>query len=130
MSTSSFVAPSYQDFIALRRVEGAAIGVAATLVFAQLSGNWWLFAGLLLLPDIAMLGYLAGSRIGAQAYNALHNYVMPICLGFAGVVFEAQLLVTIGAIWVAHIGFDRALGYGLKRDTGFKHTHLSRMEAK
>lgn len=27
--------------------------------------------------------------------------------------------------WAAHIGFDRALGYGLKRPTGFKDTHLS-----
>ncbi|MEL6736078.1 MAG: DUF4260 family protein, partial [Pseudomonadota bacterium] len=101
MNTSSLVAPSNKDFIALRRVEGAAIGVAATLVFAQQSGNWWLFSGLLLLPDIAMLGYLAGSRIGAQAYNALHNYVLPICLGLAGVVFETQILTTISAIWVA-----------------------------
>ncbi|MEO1796138.1 MAG: DUF4260 domain-containing protein [Pseudomonadota bacterium] len=130
MNTSALVTQSYQDFIPLRRVEGAAIGLAAALVFAQLSGNWWLFAGLLLLPDIAILGYLAGSRIGAQTYNALHNYVVPICLGLVGVVSELQPLTTISTIWVAHIGFDRALGYGLKQAAGFKHTHLSGMEAK
>jgi hypothetical protein len=29
----------------------------------------------------------------------------------------------LAAIWVAHIGFDRLLGYGLKLD-GFEQTHL------
>ncbi|MEM6559127.1 MAG: DUF4260 family protein [Myxococcota bacterium] len=27
-------------------------------------------------------------------------------------------------IWIAHIAFDRALGFGLKSPAGFKHTHL------
>jgi hypothetical protein len=26
-------------------------------------------------------------------------------------------------VWIAHIGFDRLLGYGLKYDTAFKDTH-------
>ena len=30
-------------------------------------------------------------------------------------------------IWIAHIGFDRMLGFGLKYATGFKDTHLSRV---
>ena len=30
-------------------------------------------------------------------------------------------------IWAAHIGFDRALGYGLKYPTSFGETHLGRI---
>jgi hypothetical protein len=30
-------------------------------------------------------------------------------------------------IWVAHIGFDRLLGYGLKYPTAFKDTHLGKV---
>jgi hypothetical protein len=31
----------------------------------------------------------------------------------------------IALIWGAHIGMDRAVGYGLKYADAFKHTHLS-----
>jgi Domain of unknown function (DUF4260)/Transposase domain (DUF772) len=34
------------------------------------------------------------------------------------------LLSCAGVIWCAHIGFDRALGYGLKYSAGFGFTHL------
>jgi len=30
----------------------------------------------------------------------------------------------ISIIWIAHIGFDRSLGYGLKYADGFGYTHL------
>ncbi|HEY2386937.1 MAG TPA: DUF4260 family protein, partial [Candidatus Binatia bacterium] len=30
-------------------------------------------------------------------------------------------------IWLAHIGMDRLLGYGLKYPTSFHHTHLGRI---
>jgi hypothetical protein len=33
----------------------------------------------------------------------------------------------IAIIWAAHIGFDRALGYGLKYPTAFSDTHLGRI---
>ena len=33
--------------------------------------------------------------------------------------------VWVALVWAAHIGVDRAVGYGLKYPTGFKHTHLS-----
>lgn len=125
MSPSFLVDQPHHDFVILRRAEGAVVGAIATLAFAQLSGNWWLFVGLLLVPDIAMVGYLGGPRIGSLAYNALHNYVVPGCLGLAGMILDIQSLTILCAIWVAHIGFDRALGYGLKHATGFKHTHLS-----
>jgi hypothetical protein len=30
-------------------------------------------------------------------------------------------------IWLAHLGFDRLMAYGLKYDTAFKDTHLQRV---
>ena len=42
------------------------------------------FAMLLLLPDLAMLGYLAGPAIGARAYNAAHSVVGPLLLASVG----------------------------------------------
>jgi hypothetical protein len=34
------------------------------------------------------------------------------------------LLLALGLIWLAHIGMDRLLGYGLKYADHFQHTHL------
>jgi hypothetical protein len=33
-------------------------------------------------------------------------------------------LTAVAIVWFAHIGLDRALGYGLKYADGFQHTHL------
>jgi hypothetical protein len=39
----------------------------------------------------------------------------------------SPLILSIAMIWLAHIGFDRALGYGLKYAGGFGFTHLERI---
>ncbi|MGB8400729.1 DUF4260 family protein [Bradyrhizobium sp.] len=48
----------------------------------------------------------------------------PMTFGFAT---AAPLIPSIAMIWLAHIGFDRALGYGLKYQAGFGFTHLGRI---
>ena len=108
----------------LLRLEGAAVFVAMLFAFRSLGGNWWLFALLALAPDLAMLGYLAGRKTGATAYNLVHTYVAPFVLAALGVVAALPWLLPIAAIWAAHIGADRALGYGLKYPDGFNMTHL------
>ena len=55
------------DFRTLRRIEGLALGLGATLLFSKLGASWWIFAALFLVPDVAMLGYLGGARLGARA---------------------------------------------------------------
>ena len=105
------------------RVEGAAVLVGALVAYAAVDASWLLFAALLLAPDLAMLGYLAGPRAGAIAYNALHVYVGPAVLMAAGLAGAAGS-IPVALVWVAHIGMDRALGYGLKLPTGFRDTHL------
>lgn len=108
----------------LLRIEGALLLIAALAGYHALDASWILFALLFLTPDVSMLGYLAGPRVGALAYNAAHAYVGPaVVAGFTltGVLPRAWPVVLI---WAAHIAFDRALGYGLKYPTAFRDTHL------
>jgi hypothetical protein len=74
-----------------------------------------------------MLGYLRGLRIGAVSYDVAHAYVGPLLLASIGMVGSIDLAIQLALIWSVHIGADRALGYGLKYPTGFKHTHLQRL---
>jgi hypothetical protein len=104
------------------RLEGLAAFIVALLVYAHLHASWWMFAILFLVPDISMVGYLLGPRIGALAYNLFHTYTVPAALAI--VMHFSKHSFSLPAIWVAHIGFDRAMGYGLKYKTGFNHTHL------
>jgi hypothetical protein len=114
----------------LLRLEGAAALAAASVAYAGLSGRWLVFASLFLLPDLSMLGYLVGRRVGAASYNAGHSYVGPAVLAAFGTALGLHVLVCVACIWVAHIGFDRLLGYGLKYDESFGDTHLGRRRAR
>ena len=109
------------------RLEGAATMLAAGFAFHHLEGSWVWFAVLFLVPDLFMLGYLGGLRVGAAVYNVAHTYLVPGALLTVWLVVPEVEVLRIAAIWVAHIGFDRMLGYGLKDATGFKHTHLQRV---
>ena len=89
--------------------------------------GWGWFAGLFLLPDLAFIGYAAGPRVGAFCYNATHSTLgAAALLAFAWIQGHA-LCTSLAFIWFAHIGFDRALGYGLKYSQGFGFTHLGRI---
>jgi hypothetical protein len=111
----------------LLRLEGLAFLLASVALFAVLDGSWLLFAVLLLAPDLAMLGYLRGPRVGAVLYNAAHTYPVPVVVGLFGLWGGSSLALHLALIWTAHIGMDRALGYGLKLPEGFQHTHLGRI---
>lgn len=111
----------------LLRLEGAAMLLAGLLAYGHLSGRWGLFALCFLLPDLSMLGYLAGPRAGAALYNAGHSYVGPALLAALGLWAPAPALLCAAALWAAHVGFDRMMGYGLKYPTAFVDTHLGRV---
>jgi hypothetical protein len=111
----------------LLRLEGLALFILATWVFALTGASWWLYAILFLTPDLSFAGYLAGPRPGAWAYNALHSTLGPAVLAGLGLFLDHSMLLGIAAIWAAHIGFDRMLGYGLKYTSGFNDTHLGRI---
>ena len=112
---------------AMLRVEGATMLAGSVLLYWTGGGSWWLFALLLLAPDLSMLGYLAGPRVGAVAYNVFHSYPLPAALGLVGLFVGVPLAVSVALVWFAHIGMDRLMGYGLKYPTNFKDTHLQRI---
>jgi len=110
---------------ALLRLEGAAMLVGAMALYGVHGGTWGLFALLLLAPDLSMLGYRGGATVGAACYNAAHTDLAPIALGVIGLAGGRPAVFLVALIWGAHIGLDRALGYGLKYPDGFTATHLS-----
>ena len=111
---------------ALLRFEGAAAFAAALALYGYAGFSWLIFALCFFTPDLSMLGYLAGPRIGAAVYNLLHTYTLAGALVFAGFSGGLPLVTAAGLILIGHIGFDRTLGFGLKYSSGFGDTHLSR----
>ena len=106
------------------RAEGACVLLTCLMAYARVGEGWGLFALLFLVPDIALLAYLGGPRLGSAAYNLAHSYVGALALLALGAAFANPPVLAGGLIWAAHIGFDRMLGYGLKYAEGFVHTHL------
>jgi hypothetical protein len=115
---------------AILRLEGAVAFAAAIAIYAHAGFSWPLFAVLILTPDLAMLPYLVGPRAGAVAYNVAHTYALSVPFALAGLFFASPVVSALGLIWIAHIGMDRILGYGLKYASGFADTHLSRIGRK
>jgi hypothetical protein len=111
----------------LLRAEGAAVAVAAIALYFHADYPWWLLVALALAPDLSIAGYVLGPTVGAAIYDAVHTYSLPIALAAIGVIADTETAVQLGLIWFAHIGVDRAIGYGLKYPTGFKDTHLQRV---
>lgn len=111
------------------RIEGLAVLVGALALYFTLDAPVWLLVVLALAPDLSMLGYLAGPKLGSLAYNIIHTYTLPLTLGGLGFWIDAQLAIHVAIIWAGHIGADRFFGYGLKYESGFKDTHLSTQPA-
>ncbi len=111
----------------LLRLEGLTLFAGMTLLYAVWGGSWWIYAILFLVPDLSFAAYLAGPRAGAIVYNAAHSYMAPMALMVIGLGMSSPPMRSIALIWLAHIGIDRALGYGLKYATGFGYTHLGRI---
>ena len=111
----------------LLRLEGLALFVGMTLLYGIWDGSWLIYLILFLAPDLSFAAYLAGPRFGALVYNTAHAYLAPMVLMTAGFATSSPLVLSIAMIWLAHIGIDRALGYGLKYEAGFGFTHLGRI---
>lgn len=99
-------------------------------LFSLLDYSWWVFPACLLLPDLSMSGYLAGPKTGARLYNLFHNKLLAILVLITGLWLSISWLALAGIILFGHSAMDRMLGYGLKLDEGFEHTHLGRIGKK
>lgn len=106
------------------RIEGACLLACSVAAYAWLGQSWWIFTALLFAPDLSMLSYAAGPSAGAIAYNAVHTVTPPLIGLCAAVALGQPLVVGLALIWLAHIGLDRMLGYGLKYASDFGDTHL------
>ena len=115
------------DPIPLQRLEGGVLLILTLLLYWKLSGSWLLLIILILAPDLFMLGYLGGPRVGGAVYNLGHTWLLPGILAVAGILGSTALLLQLALIWFGHIGVDRLLGYGLKLPSAFQDTHLGRI---
>jgi len=111
----------------LLRLEGLALFAGMVALYAVHGGSWAVFALLFLAPDLSFIAYLAGARAGAIVYNAAHSSLAPVAALALGFGLASPLSLSVAMIWLAHIGIDRALGYGLKYSAGFGFTHLGRI---
>ena len=106
------------------RLEGLTLLIGALTGFATTGEAWWFVPAFLLLPAVAALGYLWSTRVGAHLYNLTHAAPLPAALAGIGVWQHQSRILAIALIWMAHIGMDRALNYGLKYGADARHTHL------
>jgi hypothetical protein len=115
------------DPVALQRLEGGVLLALSLVIYWKLAGPWLLYVLLILAPDLFMLGYLGGPRLGAAVYNLGHTWLLPGILAAVGILGGTSFAVDVALIWLGHIGVDRLLGYGLKLPTSFQDTHLGRI---
>lgn len=111
----------------LLRLEGTVLLVATIAVYASQGYSWLLFAILFLAPDLAILAYSLGTGLGSRLYNLVHTTSLPLVAALIAFLFDWSLALQLALIWLAHIGMDRALAYGLKYPATFKDTHLNRL---
>jgi hypothetical protein len=104
------------------RADAAALLVVTLWACAVAHVSWTWFFALFLVPDLSMLGYVFGPRIGAVTYNTGHMYVWPVGLLAAGLAHHTPWATTAALTWIAHIAFDNVVGYGLKAPIGFEDT--------
>lgn len=112
-----------------QRTEGAGVMLAAFGLYVHVGADlaWWIALLLILAPDLGFAGYVFGPKIGARAYNVLHLYALGAGMLVIGLVAHMPVAAATGALWLAHVGFDRMLGYGLKSEESFNLTHLGRI---
>jgi hypothetical protein len=106
------------------RADAAALLVIVLWGVEITNSSWIWFFALFLAPDLSMVGYVFGPKVGAVTYNIGHLYMWPVGLLAAGLVFDTSLATTPALSWIAHIAFDNVMGYGLKLPIGFEYTAL------
>lgn len=112
-----------------QRLEGGITFLSGLLIYWQYADliPWWMALLAFFAPDLSFSGYVFGARVGALVYNTVHVYALGAALIALGLFYALPLLTGMGALWLAHSGFDRLLGYGLKSAEGFSFTHMGRI---
>jgi hypothetical protein len=108
----------------LIRIEEVLLAGLSFYLFLALDVAWWWFLIFLLAPDLSLLGYLFGPKVGAWTYNLAHHKGLAVALFVIGGLASLPVMQLAGTIMLGHSSLDRALGYGLKYSDAFQHTHL------
>ena len=111
----------------LLKLEEAAMFLLSISLLATLHYAWYWWLVWILAPDLSMIGYLGGNRVGAVCYNIVHHKGVAIAVYLAGLYTSSQALEFAGLILFGHSCMDRGMGYGLKYFSGFQHTHLGKI---
>ena len=110
-----------KSLIKLEELAMFALSIYALYLFGS---PWWCYLLLVLAPDLSMIGYALGNRIGAASYNFFHHKAVAVAVFITGLIFNQMELEIAGVILFGHSSMDRMFGYGLKLNEGFKFTHL------
>jgi Domain of unknown function (DUF4260) len=115
----------------LLRLEGLLALFVGCIAYQRLyPHHWGLYALLFFAPDVSLLGYLRSvSKTSAAFYNLVHCYGLPLVMGLLAWERGSVLGGQLALVWMAHISFDRCLGYGLKFPESFRYTHIQRSAA-
>jgi hypothetical protein len=111
----------------LLRLEEAGMFLLSVCLLGQLHYAWWWWLVWILAPDLSMIGYLGGPRVGAISYNIVHHKGIAIVIYLSGLYTYNQGLQFAGLILFGHSSMDRGMGYGLKYFSGFGDTHLGKI---
>ncbi|KAF2339835.1 DUF4260 domain-containing protein [Flavobacterium tistrianum] len=106
------------------KLEEAALFILGIFLFNRLNYEWWWFLVLILAPDLSMIGYVFGNKIGALAYNIFHHKGIALLIYAIGCYLSIEIIQLTGIILFSHSAMDRVFSYGLKYEKGFKYTHL------
>lgn len=109
------------------RIEEAAMFGLGIWAFSLLPFAWWWFLALILAPDVSMIGYAFGNKVGAFLYNLFHHKAVAIVVFLLGVYMNNDVMKLAGIILFSHASMDRMFGYGLKTNEGFGFTHLGKI---
>ena len=111
-------------FVRTLKIEGLVLAALMVVLMYKAGTSLWFLVLTFLLFDISMIGYAFNKKIGALTYNIGHSTIIPSLLLIFGILANNHLIQIWSYAWLFHIGIDRSLGYGLKHQTSFKHTHL------
>ncbi len=106
------------------QAEGLLVLVLSLELYHFIGAPWWRFFALFLVPDLSLLAYLVNPSFAARVYNVVHSYTLPTTLAAVALAINQAHILPYALIWSAHIGMDRALGFGLKYPEAFGRTHL------
>jgi hypothetical protein len=116
------------------RLEELAMWFACIVILFFSAAEWWWYLIMFIGPDVSMIGYLAGNKVGAWSYNLFHHKGVALLLiliwfilslpHIAMETYNVRFLLPTGIALFGHSSMDRLFGYGLKYESGFKFTHL------